>query len=257
MTEVGKLSQLRRLGILKLRKEDGKSLCLSLKKLTNLRALSLTSIEEEEPIDLQHLSSPPLWIQRLYLRGRLETLPHWIPSLHGLVRLFLKWSRMKDDPLVLLEKLPNLVDLELLEVFEGDTLRFRTGGFKRLKLLGLDQFSELRCVEVEKGAMPCVEKLIIQRSESLKKLPVGIEHLTKLKMLEFVDMPEELIETLRSDEKGSDYLKVAHIPEVYFTYWREGVWEVNSLECLLEGENSPRPSIPLRRPMMKFQTHWK
>jgi hypothetical protein len=32
-------------------------------------------------------------------------------------------------------------------------------------------------------------------------------------------------------EKGSDYWKVAHIPEVYSTYWREG-WEVNSLESL-------------------------
>ncbi|KAF5464972.1 hypothetical protein F2P56_015007, partial [Juglans regia] len=160
MMELGKLYQLRRLGIVKLRKEDGKSLCSSLKKLTNLRALSLTSTEEEEILDLQHLSSPPPFIQRVYLRGRLEKLPPWIPSLHGLVRLYLKWSRLKEDPLVHLQKLPNLVHLELLQVYEGDTLYFRKGGFNKLKVLGLDQFNELRCVQVEVGAMPCVEKLI-------------------------------------------------------------------------------------------------
>ncbi|GLT68445.1 hypothetical protein SLA2020_419200 [Shorea laevis] len=255
MTELGKLYQLRRLGIGKLRKEDGKSLCLSLKKLSNLRALSLTSIEEDEILDLEHLSSPPPLLQRLYLRGRFEKLPHWIPSLHGLVRLYLKWSRLKDDPLVFLQNLPNLVHLELLQVFQGDTLCFRTGGFQKLKVLGLDEFSELTCVEVEKGAMPCVEKLIIQRCNLLKKVPLGIEHLTKLKVLEFFDMPEELIKTLRLDEKGCDYWKVAHIPEVYSTYWREG-WEVNSLESLSEGENSPRRSTIILK-SHDLQTRWK
>lgn len=255
MTELGKLYQLRRLGIVKLRKEDGKSLCLSLKKLSNLRALSLISIEEDEILDLEHLSSPPPLLQRLYLRGRFEKLPHWIPSLHGLVRLYLKWSRLKDDPLVFLQNLPNLVHLELLQVFQGDTLYFRTGGFQKLKVLGLDEFSELTCVEVEKGAMPCVEKLIIQRCNLLKKVPLGIEHLTKLKVLEFFDMPEELIQTLRPDEKGCDYWKVAKIPEVYSTYWREG-WEVNSLESLSEGENSPRRSTIIWK-SHDLQTRWK
>uniref|UniRef100_A0A2N9HJP5 AAA+ ATPase domain-containing protein n=1 Tax=Fagus sylvatica TaxID=28930 RepID=A0A2N9HJP5_FAGSY len=256
MKELGKLNQLRRLGILKLRKEDGKSLCLSLERLTNLHALSITSIGDEEIIDLQHLSSPPLLIQRLYLRGRLETLPHWIPSLHGLVRLYLKWSRLKDDPIVFLQHLPNLVHLELLQVYEGDSLCFRTGGFKKLKVLGLDKFSELRSMQVEAGAMPCVEKLIIQRCTLLKKVPIGIEYLTKLKVLEFFDMPEELIKTLRPDEQGSDYWKVAHIPEVYSTYWREGGWEVNSLESLNDGENSPRPNTIILT-SHELQTRWK
>ncbi|GMY26838.1 disease resistance protein RPM1-like [Fagus crenata] len=256
MKELGKLNQLRRLGILKLRKEDGKSLCLSLERLINLHALSITSIGDEEIIDLQHLSSPPLLIQRLYLRGRLETLPHWIPSLHGLVRLYLKWSRLKDDPIVFLQHLPNLVHLELLQVYEGDSLCFRTGGFKKLKVLGLDKFSELRSMQVEAGVMPCVEKLIIQRCTLLKKVPIGIEYLTKLKVLEFFDMPEELIKTLRPNEQGSDYWKVAHIPEVYSTYWREGGWEVNSLESLNDGENSPRPNTIILT-SHELQTRWK
>ena len=58
--ELGKLNQLRRLGIIKLRKEDGMALCLSIENLTKLCALSITSAEEDEIIDLRHLSSPPL-----------------------------------------------------------------------------------------------------------------------------------------------------------------------------------------------------
>ncbi|KAJ6703877.1 hypothetical protein OIU85_029774 [Salix viminalis] len=57
--ELGKLNQLRRLGIVKLRKKDGKALCYSIENLGNLHALSVTSIEENEIIDMQSLSSPP------------------------------------------------------------------------------------------------------------------------------------------------------------------------------------------------------
>ncbi|XP_022736200.1 disease resistance protein RPM1-like [Durio zibethinus] len=122
LAELGRLTQLRRLGITKLRKEDGKKLCSSIEKLTCLRALSIISIEEDETIDVQHLISPPPLLQRLYLRGRLETMPHWIRYLHSLVKVYLKWSRLVEDPLVSLQNLPNLVHLELVQVYDGDTL---------------------------------------------------------------------------------------------------------------------------------------
>lgn len=77
--------------------------------------------------------------------------------------------------------------------------------------MGLVEFSELRCVQVEKEEKPCVEKLIIPRCNLLKKVPLGIERLTKLKVLEFFEMPKELIKTLRPIVKGCDYWKVAHI----------------------------------------------
>ncbi|GKV10627.1 hypothetical protein SLEP1_g21967 [Rubroshorea leprosula] len=50
-----------------------------------------------------------------------------------------------------------------------------------------------------------------------------------LKALEFFEM-EELINTLRPGVDGGDYWRVARIPEVYFTYCRNGEWEVYSLE---------------------------
>ncbi|KAJ9135059.1 hypothetical protein P3X46_032280 [Hevea brasiliensis] len=251
MKELRKLTQLRRLGVVKLRKEDGKTLCSSIENLSNLRALSLLSVEDEI-LDLQHLFSPPQLLQRLYLTGRLETLPHWIPNLASLVRLHLKWSRLQDDPLESLQILPNLVHLELLQMYEGDTLCFKAGGFKKLKLLGIDKFDELKCIQVEAGSMPIVEKLCIQRCKFLHKVPLGIEYLTKLKVLEFFDMPHELIKTLHSDEKEGDYWRVAHIPEVYSTYWRDGGWEVYSLESF---NDAYRPSPVTRN--QELYTRWK
>ncbi|XWS63079.1 hypothetical protein CRYUN_Cryun06bG0066000 [Craigia yunnanensis] len=86
--------------------------------------------------------------------------------------------------------------------------------------------------------MPCLEKLSIQRCKLLERVPLGIEYLAKLKVLEFFDMPEELILTLRPDAQGGDYLKVANIPEVYYTYWRNGEWEVYNIESSGEREHN-------------------
>ncbi|KAB1216340.1 Disease resistance protein RPM1 [Morella rubra] len=238
MIELGKLNQLRRLGIVKFRRENGVALCSSIEKLTNLRTLSITSTEENEIIDLECLSSPPPFIQRLYLSGRLEKLPQWISSLHSLAKLSLKWSQLRDDPLESLQHLPNLVHLEFLQVYEGETLHFKAKGFQRLQFLGLDKLDELKMVRVDMGALPSLEKLVLQRCKSLYRLPLGIEHLSKLKLLEFFDMPVELVEKLRPDIEGGDYWKVAHVPEINSTYWRDGGWDVYSLYGSIEREGS-------------------
>ncbi|KAB2613237.1 disease resistance protein RPM1-like [Pyrus ussuriensis x Pyrus communis] len=160
----------------------------------------------------------------LYLQGRLDTLPHWIPSMDSLVKLHLKWSRLKDNPLVFLQYLPILVHLELSQVSEGDTLCFGAGGFKKLKHLGIGEFDELRCIEVQVGVMSSIEKLSIRHCKSLEKVPSGIEHLNKLKVLELFNMPEKLVKTLTPHEQGNDYWKLAHVLEVYFTNLRESRW---------------------------------
>ncbi|KAH0974597.1 hypothetical protein GBA52_016496 [Prunus armeniaca] len=246
MRELGKLKNLRRLGIMKLRKQDGLALCLSLEQLTKLRAFSVKSTRENEILDLQHLSSPPQFLERLYLTGRLEELPNWIPSLHSLVKLFLKWSWLKDDPLVRLQDLPNLVHLELLHACDSDMLSFKSGGFKKLKVLGLDKFDNLRCVKVEEGAMPCLEKLTIQRCKSMKRVPSGVKHLSRLKLLEFFEMPSELILKLRP-KGGEDYGEVKHVPDVYSACWRDGGWDVYSIESFKEIENATSQAGTVRR----------
>ncbi|CAN0923243.1 Disease resistance protein RPM1 [Linum grandiflorum] len=233
MSELGKLTQLRRLGILNLKKSDGKMLCSSIEKMVNLRALSVNS-DNSEVIDMEFLTSPPL-LQRLYLAGCLTKLPEWISSLDSLVTLVLKWSRLQDDPSPSLQHLPNLLHLELIQVYDGEAMCFQAGGFPRLKLLALNKLERLKTITVEKGAMPCLKKLVVQSCKSLERVPQGIRHLSKLKVLEFFDMPRDLVMLLHPMEDDDDYHQVQHIPEVYCTYQTEGIWDVYRVDSIRKG----------------------
>ncbi|KAI9072272.1 hypothetical protein K1719_003656 [Acacia pycnantha] len=237
MVELGKLTQLRRLGIRRLKKEHGAALCSSIQKMTNLRSLSITAIEEDEIIDIQNITKPPPYLRQLYLCGSLEKLPEWIPSLKNLVRVYLKWSRLEEDPLGYLQDLPNLIHLEFLQVYVSETLHFNAGKFPSLKLLGLDDLGGLKSIIVEEGSMPNLKRLIIQRCGSLKQVPFGIEHLSKLKTIDFFDMPDELINAL-SPNGGEDHWRVEHVPAVYSTYRKSGAWDVYSLDTFEERNNS-------------------
>ncbi|XP_058202770.1 disease resistance protein RPM1-like [Rhododendron vialii] len=204
--EVGKLAQLRRLAITMLQKEDGTMLCSSLEKLKNLRSLYVAATKEDEIIDLDSLSSPPQLLQRLYLKGCLEKIPHWIPSLHNLKRVTLRWSKLKDvDPLHSLQDLPNLLFLELHTVYEGDGLFFKAGGFQKLKELWLIRLVGLKWVRVGSSSMPLLERFILHDCKLMMELPFGVEHLTNLKELELCDMSGILIWRLKKDLQGGDY----------------------------------------------------
>ncbi|XP_059638757.1 disease resistance protein RPM1-like [Cornus florida] len=213
---IGKLTQLRRLGIVKLRREDGMSLCSSIEKLSNLRSLMVISTGEDEILDVQSLPSnlPPQFLRNLYLQGCLEKLPHWIPSLDNLVRLDLRWSKLRDDPLQSLQDLPNLMNIGLDQAYQGEDLCFKAGGFPMLKKLSLTRLKGLRRVTMEEGAMPHLEKLYIFDCQLVKEIPSGIEHLTKLQKLDLFEMPMELLMKLDKSRGGADYWKVAHIPYV-------------------------------------------
>ncbi|GAU42453.1 hypothetical protein TSUD_235220 [Trifolium subterraneum] len=257
MAELGKLTQLRRLGIQKLRKEDGVALCSSIEKMINLRSLSISAIEEDEVLDIHDITKPPPYLQRLYLSGCLEKFPQWIKSCKNLVRVFLKWSRLKEDPLVFLQGLPNLRHLELLQVYVGETLHFNAKGFPRLKVLGLDDLQGLKCMIIDEGAMQGLKKLIIQQCGSLKHVPVGIEYLTKLKTIDFFDMPDELLTALRPNI-GREFWRVQNVPTVYTTYWRDGGWDVYSLETFGErATDSDDHSNAMRLRTLELPILWK
>ncbi|KAL7217982.1 hypothetical protein ACSBR2_011247 [Camellia fascicularis] len=226
LREVGKLTQLRKLHIQKLRNEDGTELRSSLEKLSNLRSLIVRATGEDEIIDLDSVSSPPLLLRTLCLEGRLLKVPHWIPSLHSLVRVNLLWSKLRDvDPLESLQDLPNLVELVLFQAHEGEELCFKAGGFQRLVRLFLGGLKGLRWVKVEAGSMPHLEELYIRECEWVEELPSGIKHLTNLKYLELSDVSSRLNRDL---ERGNNR-KIAHIPKVWIGDSKLGYWEGNYL----------------------------
>ncbi|CAL5421755.1 unnamed protein product [Camellia sinensis] len=196
--EIRKLTQLRTLGIVKLRGEDGRVLCSSLEKLNNLYALYVTAIDEDEIIDLESLSSPPPLLQTLFLKGRLEKLPHWTSSLHSLVTVCLWSSKLRDaDPL------------------QWEGLCFKAGGFQRLKILLLIRLKGLKQVIVEEDAMPHLEELYIRNCKLMEELPFGVEQLNNLTLLDLFDMSDVLVSKLNKDLQGGDYERIAHIPEVW------------------------------------------
>ncbi|KAG9146402.1 hypothetical protein Leryth_020111 [Lithospermum erythrorhizon] len=214
--EIGELTKLRRLGIMKLRTKDGKEFCSSLEKLAQLRSLSIVSFEEEEVIDLQYsLSSNLIFLRTLELWGRMEQLPRWISSLQGLTYVSLRWSRVRDDPLQYLQDLPNLVKIYLECVYEGEELCFKAGGFPALKWLTLWSLPELRLVKVEEGSMPLLEELKFGDCIAMVEVPSGIQHLEHLQYLRFYDMPTLFVKALENmDKESKDYKWILQLPRL-------------------------------------------
>ncbi|KAK1268653.1 Disease resistance protein RPM1 [Acorus gramineus] len=217
--ELRKLTQLKRLGIIKLRTEDGRDLCDAIQNMESLLSFDVTSRHENELLDLC-LSQPPKLLQRVYLKGMLESLPSWITMLQNLVRLRLRWSKLKDDPFESLQNLPNLAELELSRAYDGNELRCGEGGFKKLQVLHIHYLNELKMVEIGEGAMCGLQKLWILECLQLEKVPLGIEHIAHLKELYLFCMSEELCSRVRKDG-GEDRPRIEHI-QIIKNLYRDG-----------------------------------
>ncbi|CAL5416960.1 unnamed protein product [Camellia sinensis] len=214
--ELEKLRQLRKLGIRKLEREHGRALCATIEKMKYLQHLEVLASNDDEILNLQYISSPPQYLQRLELVGRLEKLPDWIPKLQNLITLHLWGSGLtKNDPLKPLQILPSLVCLVLWDAYDGEQFYFEVGRFQKLERLTLVGLKGLNSVKIEEAALPLFENLTIEPSPHLKKVPFGIHHLRNLKTLQFVSMPEELIDRMEpKPNQGKDYWIVEHIPHV-------------------------------------------
>ncbi|KAE9459775.1 hypothetical protein C3L33_08320, partial [Rhododendron williamsianum] len=118
LREVGKLTQLRRLFILRLQKEDGTVLCSSLEKLNNLLSLAIAAKEEDENIDLDSLSLPPQLLRTLYLTGRLKWVRVESSSMPLLEELYLQDCKLMMELPSGVEHLANLRHLDLSDMSE-------------------------------------------------------------------------------------------------------------------------------------------
>ncbi|KAJ9680398.1 hypothetical protein PVL29_019659 [Vitis rotundifolia] len=202
------LTQLRKLGIVELAREHGVSLCFSIEKMPNLHSLNVTSLNKEEPLELDAMTNPPPLLQRLYLKGPLERFPQWVSSLHDLERIRLKWSSLTENPIAALQNLPNLIELQLLDAYTGTQLDFNSGKFPKLKILDLQQLEQVKSIMMEEGTLPCLQKLIISRCSRLVQVPRGIDKLIHLQMLELYDMPGTFVTRLRKN--GGQFRRLDH-----------------------------------------------
>ncbi|XP_038979936.1 probable disease resistance protein RF9 [Phoenix dactylifera] len=133
--------------------------------------------------NLHQLHSLTLWgrlsLETLKPQQQLPDSSQFPPNL---TKLILWNSKLEQDPMPVLEKLPNLRFLQLNAfAYVGKSMSCSSaGGFPRLQHLILFFLHNLREWRVEAGAMPSLTHLTINRCRMLKMLPEGLQHMTTL-----------------------------------------------------------------------------
>ncbi|KAG5066142.1 hypothetical protein JHK86_009873 [Glycine max] len=67
-------------------------------------------------------------------------------------------------------------------------------------------------------SLPCLESFAIIKITHLKKVPSGIKALVNLKVLDFLNMPTEFVESVVL-ENEQDYWIINHVPLVVIRHW--------------------------------------
>ncbi|XP_074318146.1 disease resistance protein RPM1-like [Silene latifolia] len=211
--ELRSLRQLRKLGILGLKLNEGDAMCSVINEMKYLQALNVFSKSKSENINLMNVKSPPLMLKRLYLNGPLVSLPTWIHELHSLVKIRLRWSNLQVDPLQMLQVLPNLVELQLLKSFTGEHLKIASHGFQKLKVLHLLDLHPLKSLIIAKGSLPLLDEMSIGESKHLE-VPSTIKYLSTITKLNFYNMPSHFTDRILPGKFHFSIVK--HIPSVLF-----------------------------------------
>ncbi|KAK4425311.1 Disease resistance RPP8-like protein 3 [Sesamum alatum] len=158
----------------------------------------------------------------LRIMGRLSKLPAYEAQLYRNVTiLWLMNTKIEEDPMKILEKLPMLRTLSLgTNAYMGIEMVCGATGFPQLKGLTLDKLPNLVEWRVEEGAMPNLSNLYISRCNKLEMIPEGLKFITTLKQLVIGGMPAEFKKRV-NDEEGEDYHKIKHIPFIDFYEYQE------------------------------------
>ncbi|KAL0691604.1 hypothetical protein Bca4012_091283 [Brassica carinata] len=209
--KLGGMTQLTRISLVMIKREHGSDLCESLNKIKRLRFLSLTSIHEEEPLEMDGLMATAS-IEKLFLAGKLERVPSWFSTLQNVTYLGLRGSQLQENAIHYLQTLPKLVWLSFYNAYMGTRLCFAEG-FKNLKILDIVQMQHLTEVVIEEGAMVGIQKLYVRACRVLKSVPRGIENLVNLQELHLSHVSDQLVERIRGEE-GVDRWRVQHIPAI-------------------------------------------
>lgn len=181
--------------------EDG-----GLGKLTQLRKLKIQGSEDLPSFQFTTFSCHT-YLYKLFLKGRLNKLPEettFYPPNLNLVKLKLKYSKLEADPMLTLEKLPNLRILQLLSSsYLGRKLVGSFERFLKLESLTLSDLSELEELSLEEGAMRRLRSFKIEGCGNMRGLVHGLLHLQNLQQIKLKRVNPELIEELDHAEGGA------------------------------------------------------
>ncbi|KAM3399675.1 hypothetical protein ACQJBY_004849 [Aegilops geniculata] len=162
-----------------------------------LSSLLLCACDEKETLSFQALKPMSEKLHRLIIRGGWAdgTLKCPIFQGHGknIRYLALSWCNLgNEDPVQLLAShVPALTYLSLNRVSSAETLVLSAGCFCQLKTLVLRRMPNVKQLEIEEGALPCIDGIYIMSLSELSMVPRGIESLGSLKKLWMLDLHKD------------------------------------------------------------------
>ncbi|XP_048555588.1 disease resistance protein Pik-2-like [Triticum urartu] len=188
ISELGKLSQLRKLGVMMFVDDDMNwmSLITAIAKLSScLQSLLIWRPDGVMNFRiLDTLSRPPMFLKSINFRGKLGRLPEWIGLLDNLTELTLRATELEsEEHLKVTSQLPSLLYLRLHHsAYTGRALTFSASEFPSLKLLTIHlavyQALNLR---FEEGTAPKLHRLELSFFENASiRQPSGINFLANL-----------------------------------------------------------------------------
>ncbi|XP_050212506.1 probable disease resistance protein RF9 [Mercurialis annua] len=184
--------------------------------LNHLQFLKLKSFNESsEPADIRLQSlSGHMDLSSVHLFGNLvnQNVVSELPQ--NLKVLTLSASGLAEDPMQMLSRLPNLINLRLFPgSFTGQKMVCNSRGFPKLQVLKLAELHALDEWSIEEGALPSLKCLEIKSCQHLEMLPDGLQHVKTLCKLKLTNVP--VLSARIKDNEGEDCDKVAHVLNVY------------------------------------------
>ncbi|XP_011102146.1 putative disease resistance protein At1g59780 [Sesamum indicum] len=168
---------------------------------------------------------------------RVSKLPAYEVQLYqNVIELQLVGTRIEEDPMEILEKLPMLRVLGLWRnPYVGREMVCWATGFPQLRELVLHRLLNLMGWRVEKGAMLNRSSLLIAECSKLKMIPDELEFINTLQELRIISMPEEFVKRVGVvDGEGEDYHKIRHIPDIFiYTNYRCHLFITIIDECII------------------------
>ncbi|XVF78596.1 hypothetical protein PTKIN_Ptkin14bG0147100 [Pterospermum kingtungense] len=144
-----------------------------------------------DPRHLEHLLLSCACICKLSLKVDIGKLPEYDYFSEEITYIHLSLSRLNEDPMPTIEKLPNLRVLQFDDsAFIGMKMICSAGGFPKLDSLSLESLGNLEELQVDEGAMPVLRRLEIVNCRKMKMVPDGLRSIETLQELAIKSMPK-------------------------------------------------------------------
>ncbi|KAF5735371.1 hypothetical protein HS088_TW15G00873 [Tripterygium wilfordii] len=186
-------------------------------KLEHLQRLRLKSYDQSNQpweLPLKSLSGHSC-LTSIYLVGKLKYQSIVSEFPQKIIEITLSASGLTEDPMQMLDKLPNLKFLRLLsKSYTRETMLCSAKGFPELRVLKLWELESLEDWNMQEGAMPRLKDLEIRSCKNLRNLPNGLQYMSTLYLFKLSKMPRELIDKIK-DDQGIEHAKIAHIRNVF------------------------------------------